>query len=130
MDHSRILTIDPDQFSDMQYLMTFHMRADQMPGAELNDKCFSEMLEFVADLKENNILFFDSQILPEPAAIRVENESSSVHLAETLGGFFILNVESHEQAVELARRCPHNQVGAIGLYALNETDENAYRPDA
>lgn len=112
----------------MKYLLTFHMRADHMPSAELNDKCFSEMMELVDELKKNNILVFDSQVLPTPAALRIENNVARDDLEETLGGFFIVDVESHEQAVTLAQECPHNQVGAVQLHALNESDANAYRP--
>lgn len=112
----------------MRYLMSFHMQSDHMPSAALNDKCFIEMMDFIKKLKEENRLLFDSQVLHDPVALRFEQGVEKEISQEILGGFFIIDVQSREQAIELARLCPHNQVGAVGLHALNETEENAYQP--
>ena len=85
-------------------------------------------MEFISELRRNNVLVLDSQILPKPAAIRLENGTLNQDLPENLGGFFIIDVDDYETAIALARSCPHNQVGAVELHALNETEENAYQP--
>jgi hypothetical protein len=105
------------------------MNPKQMPDAILNDKCFTEMMDFVDELKRTKVLVFDSQVLPEPTALRFEGYKRVPVVGEILGGFFIVEVEDHAQAIDLAERCPHRQVGAIGLHALNETEQNAYQPD-
>lgn len=40
---------------------------------------------------------------------------------ELLGGFFVVRAESYEQAVELARDCPH--LGYSGTIEIREIDE-------
>lgn len=104
------------------------MHADRMPDAELNDKCFREMMFFVSELKQARQLVFDSQILPDPAPVRFSEGEAEDNLRNLLGGFFVIDVASHAEAIDLARRCPHQQVGPVELHALNETEDNAYKP--
>ena len=111
----------------MKYLMTFHMDADNLPGRELSDKCFAEMMAFVSELKADGTLLFDSQVLSDPAPYRVSDGAENPVQPDVLGGFFLIEVADRQAAVRLVNRCPHRQVGAISLYTLNETDTNAYR---
>lgn len=114
----------------MKFLLTFQMRQDELPDASANDKCFTEMMDFVTELEQLGVLVFDSQVIPNPPPRRFERIGSSpTEYSEFLGGFFIIDVDNTSQATDLATRCPHRQVGAVGLHALNETKENAYQPD-
>ena len=115
----------------MRFLLMFLMDPSVMPDPELSNKCFGEMMSFVEQLKESNQLLFDSQVLPEPPPARLTMLDGSLTVSEpkgeaVLGGFFVVDAKSHAEALALARRCPHHQVGPIELRALNETDENAY----
>lgn len=115
----------------MRYLLTFLMDPAALPDSELSNKCFGEMMAFVEELTQWGKLLFNSQVLPEPPATRLtavdgpltERQSTSEFV---LGGFFVITAASHAEALEIARRCPHTQVGPVELRALNETDENAY----
>ena len=115
----------------MRFLLSFLMDRSAMPDAELSNKCFAEMMSFVQQLEDSGQLLFDSQVLPEPPPARVTMVEGSLAVSEpdsetVLGGFFVINARSHAEAIALAQRCPHRQVGPIELRALNETDENAY----
>lgn len=39
---------------------------------------------------------------------------------EVVAGFFLIQAESHEEAVEIARECPHLQVGTVEVRAVDE----------
>jgi hypothetical protein len=111
--------------------MSFHMWPGQLPDAATNERCFEAMMAFVDELKRSGSLVLDHQILPEPAIHYVPDTSGRIPKPSAmLGGFFVVTVKDHIEAVALAERCPHRQVGPISLLALNESEENAYRPDA
>lgn len=115
----------------MRFLLTFLMDPAALPDADLNSKCFREMMSFVDELKSSGILLFDSQVLPEPPVTRLVSVNGRT--TETrptagfvLGGFFIIETASYAEALELARRCPHSQVGPVEIRPLNESSENAF----
>ena len=111
----------------MRYVMLFHMHDEAELSEEANQRCFEEMMRFIDDLKASNTLVFDSQILQEPSAAHFPSTSGlETQGIADLGGFFVIDVPTHEVALEVARRCPHRQVGAVTIYPLNETQENAY----
>ena len=115
----------------MRFLLTFLMDPSDLPDAERSDRCFREMMAFVDELKASGRLVFDSQVLPEPPSVRLALVSDHVERVElegafVLGGFFVIEAADQKEALALARRCPHTQVGPVELRALNETDENAY----
>ena len=102
-----------------------------MPDSALNEKCFAEMMSFVDDLKASGQLVFDSQVLPSPAPVRLSQRDGEIRIDQVahdvvLGGFFVIGAGSVDDAMDIARRCPHTQVGPIEVRALNETDQNAY----
>ncbi len=111
----------------MRYAMFFHMHDATELSEESNQKCFEEMMSFVDELKASGALVFDSQVLQTPTAIHLPSRSGlEVRQPPNLGGFFVVDVPTHKAALELATRCPHRQVGAVSIYPLNETQENAY----
>jgi len=75
--------------------------------------------------------FLDAQVLAEPPASRIAEIDGSLIATEPktdliLGGFFVITAPSHGDALAIAERCPHSQVGPIEVRVLNETVENAY----
>jgi hypothetical protein len=107
--------------------MLFHMHDEVELREEQNQKCFKEMMSFVDELKSGNSLIFDSQVLPKPDAVQFPGTSGlELQALPKLGGFFVIDVSTHEAAMELAERCPHRQVGVVSIYPLNATLENAY----
>ena len=117
----------------MRFLLSFMMDPASPPGAELNDKCFEEMMTFVSELTKSGRLLFDSQIMPQPSVVQFRAVGASIeeiHPSSSLmlGGFFVISATTEAEARALVRRCPHLQVGPVELRLLNETEENAYRP--
>jgi hypothetical protein len=118
----------------MNFLLLFRMPRAAVLTKEASDACFREMMAFVEDLKATNSLLFDSQVLAESEALRFTREAGVTHVRpgpflespETIGGFFVIRTNTRAEAVELAKRCPHQQVGAVELRPLNDTDTNAY----
>ncbi len=111
----------------MRYIMLFHMHDEANLSEDQNQKCFKEMMRFVDDLKSTNSLIFDSQVFQKPDAVQFPGTSGSrLQALPKLGGFFVIDVPTNEAAMELAEQCPHRQVGAVSIYPLNETQENAY----
>lgn len=115
----------------MRFLLSFLMDSNALPDSGLSNKCFDEMMEFVDELNEAGKLLFDSQVLPNPRVVRIATTDGIVAKSdpktdETLGGFFVITAATHSDALAIAERCPHHQVGPVELRALNETDENAY----
>jgi len=115
----------------MRFLLSFLMARSALPDAELSNKCFGDMMSFVDELECSGNLLFDSQVLPDPPALRLVETGDSVSVDEAadeylLGGFFVITAPGHLDALAIAKRCPHAQVGPIELRALNEAEENAY----
>ena len=101
----------------MRFLMTFLTNRSELPDPALSDKCFGEMMSFVDELKAVGQLVFDSQVLPEPAAVRVWADETATQVDEpdsefVLAGFFVIDAPSHADALAIVRRCPHARVGA------------------
>ena len=76
------------------------------------------MMSFVEELRESGQLIFDSQILPEPPAARLVRIDGATTVTEArseslLGGFFVISASDHAHALEIAKRCPHTQVGPV-----------------
>lgn len=82
----------------------------EQEGRELYD----EMLRFSESLKERGLLQLSQSLRSDAEAVRVrsrEDRFSTVdgpfaEAKEMVGGFFMLNCEDRDQAVELARECP------------------------
>ena len=111
----------------MRYVMLFHMHNEAVLSEEANQKCFKEMMRFIDELKARDSLVFDSQILQTPPGVHLPSTSGlETRGIPELGGFFVIDVPTHEVALEIATRCPHRQVGGITIYPLNESQENAY----
>jgi hypothetical protein len=115
----------------MRFLLSFLMDPADLPDSELSNKCFDEMMSFVRELTASGQLLFDSQVLSEPPASRITKIDGSLIATEPktdliLGGFFVITAPSHTDALAIAERCPHSQVGPIEIRALNQTVENAH----
>lgn len=63
----------------------------------------------------------------EGRVLRKENGKPSVidgpfaEAKEVMGGFFVLEADSYDQAVELAKTCPHMEFGSIEVRAVQFT---------
>lgn len=75
---------------------------------------YERMLQYSADLKRRGLLTMTQALKSDAAAARVKVQGDhSVILdgpfaeaKEMIGGFFLINCETREQAIEIARECP------------------------
>ncbi len=82
-------------------------------GVELGKAVYQQMLDFTDELKRAGVLLATSALAtaatrlqrPEGAATRVL-DGPFAEAKEMIGGFFLLNVATREQALEWAARCP------------------------
>jgi hypothetical protein len=82
-------------------------------GLELGKVVYQQMLDFTDELRLAGVLMATSALAsaatrlqrPAGAAPRVL-DGPFAEAKEMIGGFFLLNVDTHEQALDWAARCP------------------------
>ena len=82
---------------------------------------FPEMGKFAGELASQGKMRGGAPLHPETegARIRVADGQPSVtdgpftETKEVVGGFFMIDCESREEAVEIAKRCPHGRIGIV-----------------
>jgi hypothetical protein len=82
-------------------------------GVEGGKVAYQQMLDFTDDLKRAGVLMTSSSLAtasarlnkPDSGAVRVI-DGPFAEAKEMIGGFFLLNVATREQALEWAARCP------------------------
>jgi hypothetical protein len=78
---------------------------------------YASMLEFTDTLRARGLLMASNSLMPESRGVRVQVRDGKQRLIdgpfaeskEMVGGFFMLDVESREEAVALAAECPAAQ---------------------
>lgn len=86
----------------------------QERGRELGEKVYARMLDYTAELQREGVLMNSSSLASTAEATRLqlrEGRRSVVdgpfaEAKEMVGGFFLLNCETREQALAYAERCP------------------------
>jgi hypothetical protein len=82
-------------------------------GVELGKVVYQQMLDFTEDLKRAGVLMTSSSLAtassrlnkPDSGAARVI-DGPFAEAKEMIGGFFLLDVATREQALDWAARCP------------------------
>ena len=82
---------------------------------------FPEMGKFAGELAAQGKIRGGSPLHPETEGTRVRVRDGSLLVTdgpfaetkEVIGGYFLIDCESAEEAVELAKRCPHNRIGVV-----------------
>ena len=93
---------------------------DREPRAE-DPSVFADMGKFAGELAQKGKMRGGSPLHPEVegARVRVANGNAMVtdgpfaETKEIIGGFFMVDCDSREEAVEIARRCPHGRIGTV-----------------
>lgn len=104
----------------MQYMLLIF---NPEPAADELEAHLGPYLAYFQELEEAGKLRGGHRLAPEreSVAIRPQGDSTVVldgpfaESKEVLGGYAILEVESREEAVELARRCPAAREGQVVL---------------
>lgn len=100
----------------MSYLLLIHEPVGQRAtrSAAEGRAAYDAMLRFGADLRERGLLVAAESLASEHAATRVQKRNGRTSLLdgpfaeakEMVGGFFLLNCSTREEALEIAARCP------------------------
>lgn len=77
-------------------------------------RLYAEMRSFADDLAARGLLTLAESLHNDAAGVRVQVRGGKTNLVdgpfaeakEMVGGFFLLNCESREQAIEIASQCP------------------------
>src|ERR1700735_4541032 len=87
---------------------------------------YGRMQIFSASLKERGLLTLSQSLKTDAAGVRVtrQGEKSTVRdgpfaeAKEMIGGFFLLNCATREQAIEIAQQCPAAEWATIEVREL------------
>lgn len=100
----------------MSYMLLIVEPTDQREarGAEAGQAVYDRMLRFTDDLKSRGILQASNSLASDKRAVRVQVRDGESRLVdgpfaeakEMIGGFFLLDCDTHEEALQIARECP------------------------
>lgn len=101
------------------------------PGTVPDADAVEEMMKYNAELKEAGILLSLEGLHPLSMGARVSfsggeptvTDGPFVETNEVLGGFWMIQVASREEAIEWARRCPASDNETIELRQVQELED-------
>jgi len=112
----------------MSYMLLIHEAVGQRATRtdEVGRALYDRMLRFGEALREEGVLLGAQSLAPQSRATRVQvagGKTSTVdgpfaEAKEMIGGFFHVNVATHEEAVALAARCPAAEWATVEVRAL------------
>ena len=112
----------------MSYMLLIHEAVGQRATRteEEGRALYERMLRFGDALREEGVLLGAQSLAPQSRATRVRvagGKASTVdgpfaEAKEMIGGFFHVNVATHEEAVALAARCPAAEWATVEVRAL------------
>jgi hypothetical protein len=87
---------------------------------------YARMVNFSEDLKQRGLLVMSQSLKGDASGARVKLREDSAMITdgpfaetkEVIGGFFLLNCETREQAIDIARECPAAQWATIEVREL------------
>ena len=92
-------------------------------GPEQGAQVYEQMLAFGGQLKERGLLIEAQSLKADSAGVRLQVRAGKRTLVdgpfseakEMIGGFFLLDCETREQALEIAAACPAAQYATIEI---------------
>lgn len=83
-------------------------------GLQAGQQAYQQMLDFTADLQRRGVLMNSSSLAGTSEATRLQLREGRRHVVdgpfaeskEMVGGFFLLDVPTREQALDIAASCP------------------------
>jgi hypothetical protein len=87
---------------------------------------YNRMVAFGEDLKRRGLLVMSQSLKSETDAVRVSAHKQQVvvrdgpfaETKELIGGFFLLNCDTREVAIEIARECPAAEFATVEVREL------------
>ncbi len=98
----------------------------RIAGREEGERRYARMLEYAEGLKQRGQLVRAESLLAQDTAVRIarrNGKATSVdgpfaEAKEMIGGFFLLSVDSQEEAVAIARSCPAAEWATVEVREL------------
>ncbi|RKF30625.1 YciI family protein [Paraburkholderia fungorum] len=98
----------------MSYLLLIVEPPDQRVerGEQAGREVYDQMVRFAADLKERGKLLAVESLVTESVRVQVRDgqpkllDGPFAEAKEMIGGFFLLDCETREEAVAIAQACP------------------------
>jgi hypothetical protein len=100
---------------------------DTMPSAE----AVAAMMKYNEELKKAGVLLALDGLHPPASGARVSFKGGKAtvidgpfaEVKEVLGGYWMIDVRSRDEAIEWARRCPASENDVIEIRRVHETSE-------
>lgn len=106
---------------------------DADPGAvgELDPEAVAAMMKYNEELEEAGVLLDLNGLHPPSTGARVSFEGGQPHVTdgpfaeakEVVGGYWMIEVDSKEEAVEWARQCPGSENEVIEIRQVQEMSD-------
>lgn len=114
----------------MPYLMLIQERGERRTWSlEQARRAAERMMRFRDDLEARGVLATSSSLRPDSEGVRIElrggkrivTDGPFAESKEILGGFFILECKSREEAIAIAGACPATEWGTVEVREMNPT---------
>jgi len=115
----------------MRFMMLMIPKSYDATGAPPDLAAFSAMAKYNQALNQAGVLLAVDGLHPPKAAVRVSfpagkpvvTDGPFTEAKEVVGGFWVLQVKSKEEAVEWAKRCPGQAGCVIELRQIQDVSE-------
>ena len=107
----------------MKYLLTIHTdeNADKTAAPEEQQKIFAAYMAYTEAMKKAGVWLGGEALQATDTGSRVRMDAGKAHVVdgpftetkEVLGGYYLMEVKSKEEAVEWAKRCPAAAHGTV-----------------
>lgn len=105
--------------------------ASAAPDAMPSPEAMQAMMKYNEELKKSGVLLALDGLHPPSSGARVSfkggkpavTDGPFSEIKEVLGGYWMLDVRSREEAVEWARRCPASEDDVIEIRQVHEMSE-------
>jgi hypothetical protein len=119
--------MNPSEENAMEFMLLFTERQGAPPPEPAG---FAEMKKFAGELASQGKLRRGAPLRPESAGVRVRVRDAKALVSdgpfaesrEVIGGFWIVEVASREEAIEIAGRCPHARHGTVEVHRVRFRD--------
>ena len=112
----------------MQYMIVINRdeKALATTSDEDKKKIFGEYMKYTQDLKEAGVMLGGEALEPSNNAVRVSykegrrvlTDGPFTEAKELVGGFYLIDVKTKEEAVEWASRCPGARLTSVALWPV------------
>jgi hypothetical protein len=119
------LRLSPHGGRTMRYLLTIHTDESlgQTRSEADNNRLFQDYMEYTNAMKAAGVWVAGEALHPSASGsqVRVRADKASVtdgpftETKEVLGGFYLMEVKSKDEAIDWGKRCPDSKNGTIQL---------------